>query len=211
MTDQKGSEDDDPSAVLTNVVDRLLDQIEGETVSVGNVVDAFEDRSIGALCTIIGLIAASPLVGAIPGMSILTAALIMLAAGQFVFGRKQPWIPDTLRKRSIDRQTLEKGVKKARPYAEWIDRYIKPRLNWLVGSRVQRRLIAAFMCILALVMIPLALVPWGVLPPALGVIVFGIALLGRDGAFAAAGYLFVGLTAYLMNYLSGTIGSLVGA
>jgi hypothetical protein len=196
--------------VLADVVDRLLDKIDGDTVSVGDIIDAFEDRSIGALCTIVGLIAASPLVGAIPGMSIITGALVLLSAGQYVFGRNQPWIPETLRTRSIDREKLESGVKKARPWAEWIDSFIKPRLSWLVGSRIQRRIIAIFMCLLALVMFPLALVPWGILPPALGIVVFGIALLGRDGAFAAAGYLSVGLTLYLMHYLSGTIGSLFG-
>jgi len=63
------------------------------------------------------------------------------------------------------------------------------------------------MCLLALTMIPLALVPWGVLPPALGIVLFGVAMIGRDGVFAIAGYVLSAVTLGVMFYMWGTISS----
>lgn len=39
--------------VLTDIVDKLHDSSNGANVSIGEVVDEFEDRGFGALCTII--------------------------------------------------------------------------------------------------------------------------------------------------------------
>jgi hypothetical protein len=85
-----------------------------------------------------------------------------------------------------------------RPYAEWVDAYIKPRFNWLIQGALQRRIVAVLMCLLALTMFPLALVPFGVQPPATAIVLFGVALLGRDGLFAAVGYAFVALTIWIV-------------
>ncbi|MBU1211213.1 MAG: exopolysaccharide biosynthesis protein [Alphaproteobacteria bacterium] len=195
--------------VLADVIDRLKDDTSGEQVSIGDIITAFEDRSFGALCTVIGILAASPVIGPIPGMSIFTAMLVLLVAGQYLAGRNTPWIPSFLTKRSIAREKVTKAAETARPYAQWLDRFVKPRANWIIGGRPQRKVIAVAMCLLALTMIPLALVPWGVLPPALGIVLFGVALMGRDGAFAIAGYALSAVTLVVMYYVWGTIGSAI--
>lgn len=193
--------------VLADVIDQLKDNTNGDRVSIGDVLAAFEDRSIGALCTIIGIIAATPLIGAIPGMSIITGILILLVAGQYVVGRESPWVPSFLTEREVDREKLTKSAKMVRPYAEWLDQFVKPRFQWIVGGSLQRRLIAAVMCVLALTMIPLALVPWGVQPPATAIVLFGVALMGRDGLFAVLGYALSAVTIVIMFYFWDTIGS----
>jgi hypothetical protein len=43
------------------------------------------------------------------------------------------------------------------------------------------------LCLLALSMYPLALVPWGVMAPAAGITVIGLGLLARDGVMIFAG------------------------
>ncbi len=201
--------DSSDTKVLSDIIDQLENDTSGKEVSVGNVVEAFDDRSLGALCTVIGLIAATPIIGAIPGVSVISGVLIFLIAGQFVLGRTSPWLPPSLTKRSISRDELIKGTESARPYANWLDQYVKPRIQWLVGGIVQRRVIATGMCILALTMIPLALVPWGVLPPATAIVAFGVAMIGRDGFFAALGYILSAFTLAILIYFWGTIGSAV--
>jgi hypothetical protein len=84
MANQKTGDDVE---VLTSIIDRLQAQADGPSISVDEIVRAFEDRGIGALCAVIGLVAAAPIVGAIPGVSIVTGTLVLLCAAQFVFGR----------------------------------------------------------------------------------------------------------------------------
>lgn len=193
--------------VLADVLDRLKDKTDGDNVSVGDVMDAFEDRSFGAVVTVIGLVAAMPVIGAIPGMSILTGLLILLIVGQYLIGRDHPWIPSTLEARSIERDKLLSGVKKVRPYAKWVDGYVYPRLEWLVRGSAQRYIIAAIIGFLALTMYPLAFVPWGVQAPATAIVLFGVAMMGRDGVFAAVGYALTAVTLVIMIYFWGTIAS----
>lgn len=193
-----------------DVLNKVLNEVEDGTsgngrVSVGDMVTALNDRGFGAVCALIGILAAMPIIGGLPGASLFAAALVLLIAGQQVVGRHRLWLPSFLSKRAIDRDTFKSGVEKAKHYVGWADKLIHPRLGWLVNGRTERRLIAAAMCILALTMIPLALVPWGVFPPALAIAAFGIAILGRDGLFAAAGYALTAVTVYVLYAFSGLI------
>lgn len=185
--------------VLAGVLDGVEDGIgDDQKVSVGDVISALNDRGFGALCAVIGALAATPVIGALPGVSIGAAALVLLVAGQHVVGRQSPWIPAVLAKRSFDRETFDKSVDKVRPYAKWLDRVVRPRLSWIIGGESERRIAAVAMCVLAVTMLPLALVPWGVFAPALAITALGIAITGRDGAFALAGYALTAATAYVL-------------
>jgi hypothetical protein len=191
--------------VLADLLDDLRENVKGNEVSVGDIVDAFDDRSFGVLCTIIGIIAAAPVIGAIPGVSIVMASLVILIASQYLFGRDTPWIPQFLRSRSISRSKLEDGIEKVMPWAKWVDRFVYPRMDWLVAHRHARITIAITMCILAFVMFPLAFIPWGVEAPAIAILLLGIAMMGRDGVFAAIGYSLAGVTIVLLYYSWGVV------
>lgn len=119
-------------------------------------------------------------------------------------GRKSPWVPAFLRERSISSDKMRKATELARSDMEWMDQYAKPRLGVLVAGRPQRGLIAV--CVLALTMFPLALVK----VPAGAIVLLGIAIIGRDGLFAALGYFLTAVTAYLFYTFSGTTSSAFG-
>lgn len=203
-----GSHNED---VLVGVLDEVEDGLDGgdEQITVGEVIDSLNDRGFGALCAVIGALAATPVIGALPGVSIGSAILIVLIAGQHVMGRRSLWIPSFLAKRSFDRTTFEKSIDKVRPYAKWVDKLIRPRLSWFIGGDTERRLVAVAISVLALTMVPLALVPWGVFPAALAITAFGIAITGRDGLFALVGYALVAVTVYVLYAFSGAIASLL--
>ena len=198
------------TAVLADVMEQLRDAGDGEQVSVGEALSAFEDRTFGALLTVVGLVAALPVVGSIPGVSVITGTLVILIAGQFLLGRSDPWIPDTLRERAIEKEALDKAIDKSKPVARWFDSLIKPRLEWAIGGAVQKRITALVVCALGLTMVPLALVPWGVQPPATAILLFGIALIGRDGLLAIASYVLTLATVYTLIVSWGVISSAVG-
>lgn len=193
---------------LEDILDGLMEaaeaagEEEGGKLSVERVLDAFAERTFGALLSVIALIASLPIIGAIPGMSILTGTLIILIAGQVLIGRQTPWTPPALRRLSMNYETALKGIKASRPYVRKIDALIRPRLTVLTQGRIAQTAIAVASVLLAAFFYPMALVPGGVWAPALGVLALGLALVGNDGVLAIVGALFaaatVGLTIWAL-------------
>jgi hypothetical protein len=182
---------------LGSILDRLKSAESGEQVSVGDVLSALEDRSLGVIVAALGLIAALPVIGAIPGVSIVIAALVVIAIGQNAVGRTGLWAPSFVRDRRIEQDAFDSAIEKARPIIDWVDRRLKPRLVVLTEGAAARAVIRVCAAILAVSMIPLAVVPWGVQAPALGLVALGLALMTRDGAMAAIGYGFAAVTAWV--------------
>lgn len=182
---------------LTSIADDLIEAEQnagGDKSSVGDILDAFENRSIGVLITLLGLIAALPIIGAIPGVSIGTGLLILVAAGRQLMVGGGVWAPDKLREVSFEDSKVEKAVDKSRPFLRYVDKLVKPRLDWAVN----RTLTLVCVMLLALSFLPLAFVPFGVQAPAIGVILFGVSLIGRDGVFSVMGYALMAVTVWVM-------------
>lgn len=183
------------SGHLEGVLDNLGDAGDNGTVSVRNVISAFEDSSSGAIITVLGLIAAMPVVGGVPGMSIMVGVLTLLVLAQVLFRSKGGiWLPGFIADREMDEENLESGVETARPYVRWIDKFIRPRLTVLTSSRAARWGLIAGAALMAVALIPMEVVPWGATAPALALVAFGLALIARDGAFALFGYVMVAVT-----------------
>jgi len=182
---------------LTGILDQL-EETGGETVSIGDVLEAFRHRSLGALVTLFGTIASLPVVGGIPGVSILTGTLILVVIGQALRGGGSLWLPAVMRRREIGHDTLEAGIAAVRPSFRWIDRHTRPRLRMLSEGWLQRWAIVAMIALLALSFYPLAFVPGAVTPSAFAVVALGLALMLGDGVLALLGYLLAGATAYLV-------------
>lgn len=199
--DEKGILDEAPEKDVTEngALESLLDGIEGSgengTVSVRDVLDSFEHRSVGALISVFAFLAALPVVGGIPGMSVITATLILLILGQSLFHQHGGlWIPGFLARRRISQETLDKGAGKVRPYVQRVDRWLRPRLVVLTRGRMQRLLIIVAIALLTLTFYPLAFVPWGVTAPSLGVLALGLAMMTGDGYLALFGFVMIAAT-----------------
>ncbi len=161
---------------------------------VGEVLDRIEDRSLGFLLAVLGLIAALPVIGALPGVSVVVAVLIAMTVGQSFLGRSGLWLPGFLRKQKIDNATFDKALKKSRPVANWIDRHLHKRLTFLVEGQSRRTMAALAAALLGVAMVPLAIIPWGVQAPAVGVLAIGLGLMRRDGLATLLGYAMAGVT-----------------
>jgi hypothetical protein len=155
------------------------------------VLAHFADRSLGVILAVFGLIALLPIIGGIPGVSITVAIVVVLAVLRTVLGGGGIRLPGQLGDRAIERERLTRAVEKARPWTDRIDRLLKPRLVVLVGDPVSRLLVAVSALFLAVTMIPLAFVPFGVTPASAGITAFGLGLIARDGVLAGLGYLMV--------------------
>ncbi len=171
---------------LESLIDNALDEIEGDTISLRDLVAAFGKRSFGPFLTVFGLIAAVPPVGSIPGMPTTMGVLILLVAVQMLFGRTELWMPDWLEDKSVAREKVEGVRDKMRGIFKAIDRVVGPRLTWAIND-IDQKLVAIICCILALMMPPLELLPFAVIIPASCVIMFGLAFVARDGLLMILG------------------------
>lgn len=178
---------------LADILDAISDSDEDGRIAVNDVLAAFEARSTGVILTMLGLLAALPIIGAVPGMSITTGTLILLALAREVFGVGTLRMPGRLGRLSISQERFNKGAAAGRKLTDRVDRILRPRLTVLTTG-VARGVILMAIAVLALTMFPLAFVPWGVTAPSFGIVAFGAALLARDGVFALAGYAFIAAT-----------------
>ncbi len=182
---------------LEDILDHLGNSGNGETTSIGEMLDAFKNRSLGVLLTLLGALAAIPVIGGLPGAPLVLCILIFVAIGQSIFSDGGLWAPQRLRRIEINSAKLAKGIGKAKPWARRIDNLVKNRLSWFAEGRIATFAITTCATILALSFLPLSFVPWGVGAPALAITAFGLALLGKDGLFALFGYAFVAATLYV--------------
>jgi len=187
VTSNEHAQEEHQDYSLTGLFDDVLANAEGDEISFEDAMATFRQQAYGPFLLVPSVIALAPIIGAIPGISVLTATLIILIAVQMLVGRSYPWLPARLRKFSLTREQLEKALNTMRPYLEALDRWTRPRLLFL--SEPPLYLIIPIVCILlALLMYPLALVPWGVTLPALALTILSVGLTIRDGYVLGAGY-----------------------
>ena len=77
----------------------------GAKVSVDEIVETFGARSFGPLLLLCGLLGMTP-VSAIPTAPTVLAVIVILIAGQMVFGREAIWIPRFIGKLSVKAERL---------------------------------------------------------------------------------------------------------
>lgn len=173
------------------MLDRIKTRIEGdptpEALTVGEVVAAIGRRAYGPLLLVIGLFAISPAT-IVPGMTWLSAAIILLIAGQMALGLKQPWLPQALTKLTVPRDPLLNFLGKVRPRVVRMEEGGVLRTRWpLLSNPPLVNVVALSIVAAALVTFPLGLIPFAPLAPGIAVVVFGVGMTARDGVWLLAG------------------------
>ncbi len=177
------SKNDEATSLL-----ELLDQIEAtaedcDKVSLDTVMDAVGRRSFGPILVLVGLIILAPLVGDIPGVPTLMALVIVLIAGQVLLQREHLWLPRWLLERSIASDKLKKAIKWLRKPARFIDRLLRPRLQYV--TQVIGIQATALLCIIiAAALPPMELIPFSANAAGIALTALGLALIANDGALA---------------------------
>lgn len=142
-------------------------------------------RAWGGLLVIFATINVIPLP---PGASIFFAIPLLIVSAQMAFGRASPWFPARIDRRGVTKEELRRLIAKMEWLEVRVERMFKPRLATLTGPAATR-LIGAVCFILAL----LTMLPIVHVAPAAVIVLFGLALIYRDGALviaaAAAGLL----------------------
>ncbi len=163
-----------------------------ERVALGDIVALMRDRAFGVAMAIFALPNTFPL--AVPGMSAILGAPLVLLSAQLMIGQTRPWMPAFLARRSISRSDFLIFVDRVLPILERAERLLRPRMLRLTSPTGER--IIGVVCFLLSVILVLP-IPFGNLVPAIAISLLALALIERDGLAAILGYV-VGLVSILL-------------
>lgn len=182
-----GSHFADTQGTLGEALRRLIGTIEGEQITLRELLVLIGEQGMLFFCTVLTLPFLLPV--SIPGVSTVFGLVIILIGIGVTFNRV-PWLPAKLMDRSIRNEhlvpTLEKGVQ----LAERMQRWLRPRLMRVTTGPLANRvngLALTFSGVLLL--FPLSFIPFSNTLPALAILFLALGMLQRDGYFVLVGYL----------------------
>ena len=156
---------------------------DGDGLELHEILAMMGERAYGVMMLVLSLPNAIGL-GAIPGLSTIFGVPQMVLALQMIVGRKQLWLPRTLLDRSIPRREFVRVVDKAMPHLEKVERYLRPRWEYLAEGVAEPLLGVAFLILAIVVSLPIA---FGNQPPAVAMALLALGMIERDGVFVVAG------------------------
>ena len=159
-----------------------------ETVSVSDVLQAVGERSFGALLVLFAM--PNVLAGVLPGLSVVLGVPLMLLSLQLLVAADRPWLPARVLRFELRRTDLASLVARTVPHLRRLERALRPRLLLLTGPWAERLAGAACLVLSFMVFLP---IPFANLLPAAGILLFGLAMLERDGLVALAATAVLGI------------------
>jgi hypothetical protein len=115
---------------LSRVLDQLEEAIEGDSISIREIVDKLGQKSFASLMLLFSLISTSP-ASAIPGVTAVVAVIVFLLVVQMLVGRDHVWLPDFVMKRELEAKKLNKGINWMRKPVGFVEKFLKKRLGFL--------------------------------------------------------------------------------
>lgn len=168
----------------------------GGDVTIGNLLYLFGVRGFAFLIFILALL--NVVIFMVPGLSLLFGLPLVILTVQMVLGLRTPLFPAFVRRRTISRALLKRGLEISIGKMERIEHLFRPRFWLIAGAHMDRAhsLLALLMAVLMTIPIPFLN-----LPPSFGLIALALGIMQRDGAFILASYLLAGWSLWLFSSL----------
>lgn len=162
-------------------------------ITLGELIERLGYRVYGLGILIFALPSIVP-VGAIPGVAAIFSLPIILLSLQLIFSRKEPWLPQWLKKKSLDTAHLKKLFHYSIPYLQKVERFIRPRYLFFSTRTVKifLGLLIAWLSVLLMLPIPLSNMLFGSL-----IALLALGLIEKDGLIILIGLLLGIVTAGL--------------
>lgn len=170
---------DNPRRGFIDVVAGLARDAGPDGLTLGGVLDRLDERAFGLIILILSI---PCLVPALYGVPQIIGVPIILLAGQLLIGRREPWLPGGMLRRSVPRSWLDRMAGFADKRMRWLERLSRPRLTPFATGFGER--IAALFMIGATVTI---ILPMTNTVPSLALALIAVGLIQRDGVFVLAG------------------------
>jgi hypothetical protein len=161
---------------LSRRLAQIIEETGPDRLSFTDLAAKLHSRAWGGLLLIFAAINVLPLP---PATSWLFAIPLALVSVQMAFGRERPWFPARIDRRGVTKQQLHLLNRKIEWLELRVERIFKPRLPALTGPTASRIIGAACFLLALVAAIP---VPLFHIAPAASAVLFGLALIYRDGA-----------------------------
>ena len=168
---------------LLQAIEAMAETAPEEGYSLREIFDRLDEGAFGAGLFLLALPCCIPFLYGVPQV---VALPMMALAVQMALGHEQPWLPDALGDRKINRDGLSSMAKGGRKWLGWIENFSKPRLTQITGPRSER-IVGALLCVFcASILVPL---PMTNTVPGFGVALAAFGLINRDGLLVVIGSL----------------------
>ncbi|MCR6645679.1 MAG: exopolysaccharide biosynthesis protein [Terricaulis sp.] len=164
-----------PSRPTSAMLEDLIHALDGQRVSVGELIDHLDARAYGLLLLVLALPMCVPNV---PGISTVFGVLMLFPALGMVVGARRLWAPAQLRAKEIDGEVLRRTLKLAIPALRRVEYLVRPRFALLTQFPMT---IAVGLQTLLMALILILPIPFANWPPGMTVAMTALALLQRDG------------------------------
>ncbi len=166
---------------LLQTLENMAETADESGYTLREIMDRLDERAFGAMLFILALPCAIPFLYLVP--QIVAVPMLALAA-QMALGRQEPWLPEKLASRRIQREGLMSTARGGRKWLGWIERIARPRLTFLTGKRSEQIIGLFFIAFCLSIMIPLPLTNS---TPAIGIAIAAFGLIQRDGLLVILG------------------------
>ncbi|ROU03763.1 exopolysaccharide biosynthesis protein [Histidinibacterium lentulum] len=189
---------------VQDIVNRLDSVAQGDSVSLGEAVEAFGERSFHPVLMVPALLVLSPLSG-IPLFSSLCGITIAIISAQMIWPhRTELWLPDFLTHRKVTGARARSALSKLCKTATWLDDHSRERFSVLI-RRPGRWVIEAACLLCGLAMPFLEIVPFSSSILGGAVTLMALGLLARDGLFAVLGLLVMSSVGFAIITVGGSL------
>ena len=166
---------------LLQIVEAMAAGAPEDGYTLREIFDHLDESAFGAGLFLLALPCCIPFLYGVP--QIVSLPMMALAA-QMALGHEQPWLPDALGNRRIDRKGLVSMAQGGRKWLGWIETFSKPRFTMITGPRSER-LLGFVLCIFcASILVPL---PMTNTVPGFAVALAAFGLINRDGFLVIIG------------------------
>lgn len=184
----------------TDLLRRIAEACEGETLTIGTLVDQLSSRGFGVVQLVLALPVCIPFLYGIPQA---VAVPMVFVALQIATGRQTLWLPEKARTKTIARDGLMNLADRAAKYVGWFERIARPSLIWATRGTAERFAGALMALFCASILVPL---PATNTVPGIGVAIMSIGFLERDGRLVLLGGFIGTLWVSLLLYFGITLG-----
>ena len=175
------------------ILDSFAEGNPDELLTLHTLLGGLGRRAFGMLAFICVLPAFIP----IPIGGAISGPLLIMIGLQLCIGLREPWLPEFLARRGVHRHALAKFDKRLSPVLKWLERLVRPRLAWMLDSRIAGVVTGLMLVLLGFLLslpIPLTNYLFGG-----ALLAFALALLERDGALMLGAWI-VGIVASALSW-----------
>lgn len=166
---------------LSERLRQIAEQSGPDRITLSELSQQLHSRVWGGLLVILATINVIPLP---PGTNTVLAIPLVLVSAQMALGRASPWFPRRIDRRGLTKGELQQLIAKMGPVEARVERIFRPRLGRLTAPAATRAIGLICIALSVIAGLPILMIHNA---PAVAILMFGLALIYRDGVLVILG------------------------